>query len=234
LAKDFAEVLHAAMKIDAYGAVRQAGARGDFGSGHAFDETKHKRFAVGFWKREDGFERNARFRGGLRSTTVGGRELAGIGDGVIVERNIGLGAAMKIDGVVARDGGQPAGKTRNVAQGVKAWHGLKKNVLDEIVDVGVRDARKKNAMDHAGVARVEKPEGGAVAGLGGANEGVVGVVGAGIGWDGHGERTGAKACGLGQCGQSASIERKGLTRETGGGLEVLTRVRVAGKGELIK
>jgi hypothetical protein len=134
---------------------------------------------------------------------------------------------MKIDGAVARDRGQPAGKTGNVAQGVKARHGSEKNVLDEVVNVGVRDASKKNAVNHAGVARVEKTKGGAIAGLGGANKGVVGFVAAGIGWDGHGERTEAERCGVDQCGHGASIERNGLTRETGRGAEVLTSWRAA-------
>jgi hypothetical protein len=131
---------------------------------------------------------------------------------------------MKIDGAIACDRGQPAGKTRNVTQHMKAAHGLEEYVLDEVVDVGERDARKENAVNHAGVTRVEKAEGGAVAGLGGANEG---VVGAGIGWDGHGERTGTEGCGLGQYWHNASIERNGLTRKTRRGAEVLTPSRAS-------
>lgn len=40
MAEELAELLHAAMKIDADGAVGEAGASGDFGAGHAFNEAE--------------------------------------------------------------------------------------------------------------------------------------------------------------------------------------------------
>jgi len=60
----------------------------------------------------------------------------------------------------------------------------------EIVDVGERDPGKQNSVDHAGVARIEKAEGGAIAALCCANEGVVGS--AGFARKIHGRRTGAR------------------------------------------
>ena len=48
MAKNFAELLHAAMKIDADRTVREAGARGNFRTGHALNEPEDERLAVGF------------------------------------------------------------------------------------------------------------------------------------------------------------------------------------------
>jgi len=44
------------MKIYAHGAVGETCMRGDFGTGHAFDQTEHERFAIGFGQRANGSE----------------------------------------------------------------------------------------------------------------------------------------------------------------------------------
>ena len=56
MGENFAEQLHAAMKIDAHGAVGEAGARGDFRPGHALDEAENERFAISVGERAYGFE----------------------------------------------------------------------------------------------------------------------------------------------------------------------------------
>ena len=45
-----AQHLHAAMQIHAYGSVCKSGARSDFRSGQAFNETQNERLAISFWK----------------------------------------------------------------------------------------------------------------------------------------------------------------------------------------
>ncbi len=49
------------MKIDANGAVSEAGACGDFGTGHALDEAKDQRFAIAFGEGENGVESGVGF-----------------------------------------------------------------------------------------------------------------------------------------------------------------------------
>ena len=82
---------------------------------------------------------------------------------------------MKVRGAIAGDGGEPAGEFGDFAERREAREGLEENVLDEVVDVGMGNAGEKDAVDHAGVAGIEKAEGRAVALLGGADEGVVGA-----------------------------------------------------------
>jgi hypothetical protein len=66
---------------------------------------------------------------------------------------------------------------------------LEEDVLQEIIDVGEGNSGQKNPVDHAGVAGIEKAEGGAVTMLGGADEGVLGT--AGLVDSVHGRETGA-------------------------------------------
>jgi hypothetical protein len=65
-------------------------------------------------------------------------------------------------------------------------------------------------VDHAGVASVEKPEGGAVAKLRGADEGVVWAAG----FEGriHGRRAGVGRAKLGECGHVGSMEIKNVSQ----------------------
>ena len=126
------------------------------------------------------------------------------GSGFLVKFVIGFDAAMKIGGAIAGDGGEPSGKVGDFAQIGEAWQGLEEDVLHEVVDVGEGDASKENAVDHAGVAGVEKAECGAVAVLGGANKGVVGA--AGFVKRIHGRRTGARRAEFGECGHVGSLE----------------------------
>jgi hypothetical protein len=65
--QDFAKQLHPARKIDAHGTMGEPSACGDFGSGHALDETKDKGLAIGVGEGADGSENGLGFSGGVRS-----------------------------------------------------------------------------------------------------------------------------------------------------------------------
>jgi len=65
-------------------------------------------------------------------------------------------------GATARDGSEPTAECGGGAKSGKVAHGLEKNVLREIVNIVVRDAREKNSVDHANVAGVEAAEGWAI------------------------------------------------------------------------
>jgi hypothetical protein len=118
----------------------------------------------------------------------------------------GFAAAVKIRGAIAGNGSEPAREFGDFAKRGEAREGLEENVLDEVVDIGVGDAGKKDAVDHAGVAGVEEAEGRAVALLGGADQGVVG--------DGmlagcvHCGETGAGGVEFKECRHVVSIETK--------------------------
>src|SRR5258707_15778778 len=56
------QLLHAAMQIDADRSMREAGARGDFRSGHPFDEAKDEWLAVRIRQTANRFEDGVRFR----------------------------------------------------------------------------------------------------------------------------------------------------------------------------
>jgi hypothetical protein len=166
------------MKIDANGTVRESRASGDFRTGHALDETEDESFAIRLGKGEDGFESRMGFGGGVWCWRGGKHRRICIGRcGVIGEFVMGLGATMKIGGAVAGDGREPAREFGNFAERGEARESLQENVLEKIVDVGVGNAGQKDAVNHTGVARVEKAEGGAIAVLGGADERVFGSVG---------------------------------------------------------
>jgi hypothetical protein len=81
---------------------------------------------------------------------------------------------VKIGGAVAGNGGKPAREFGSVTKPDEAGKGLEENVLDQVVDVGIRDTGENDAMDHASVAGIEEAEGGAIALLGGADEVLVG------------------------------------------------------------
>jgi hypothetical protein len=195
------------MEIDANGTVSEAGARGDFRAGHAFDEAEDERLAVGFGERANGVEDGVGFGAGVGSGVGGGRRLLVLrGREFFVEFVVGFDAAVKVCGAVARDGGKPAGEFGGFAKRTESRQGLEENVLDEVVHIGMGDAREKNAVDHADVAGVEKAEGGAVTLLGGADQG---VVGAGVIWESaHGRETGAGGMEFEECGHVGSIEKK--------------------------
>jgi hypothetical protein len=173
--KNFAELLHASMKIDANRPVGEAGARGDFRAGHAFHQTEDESFAVGFRETTDRIERGMGFGRGVRRGRR--RKIRGIGrflGGLFVEFVDGFATAVKIGGAVAGNGGKPAREFGGVTKPSEAGKGLEENVLDEVVDVGVRDTGENDAVDHASVAGIEEAEGGAIALLGGADEVLVG------------------------------------------------------------
>ncbi len=166
------------MKIDANGAVGEAGASGDFGAGHAFDEAKNEGLAVGVGERADGVEHRMGFGPGVRGVTSGRGDLFGLrGGGCFVEFFVGFDAAVKIGGAIASDGGEPSGETRDFAESAEAGQGLKEDVLHEVGDIGEGNAGKQKAVDHSGVTGVQEAEGGAISALSGANEGVVGAAG---------------------------------------------------------
>ena len=60
------------MKIDADRAVSEAGARSDFGAGHAFDEAKEEGLAVSVGERADRAEHGVGFRVGVGGVPFGG------------------------------------------------------------------------------------------------------------------------------------------------------------------
>jgi len=84
---------------------------------------------------------------------------------------------MKIYGAIASDGSEPSGEAGDFTESVEARQGLKKDVLHEIVDLGEGNAGEENAVDHAGVAGVQKTEGGAITMLSCANERVIWAAG---------------------------------------------------------
>jgi hypothetical protein len=55
------------MKIDTYRAGSEASASGNFGAGHALDEPKNERVAVGFGERANRVEDSMGFGAGVRS-----------------------------------------------------------------------------------------------------------------------------------------------------------------------
>ena len=93
---------------------------------------------------------------------------------MLVQGRLGLGAAMEVVGAIAGDGGEPTGKIGDVAKRMEAREGLDENVLNEVFHMRIGNAGEKDAVDHTGIARVEPAEGGTVALLRGAHEGVVG------------------------------------------------------------
>lgn len=171
MAKNFAELLHAAVKVDAHGAVGKAGAFGDFGAAHAFDKAQDQGFAIGFGKREDGVESGVGFGGGVRGGT--GWQVVFFVEGFFGKFMVRFAAAVKVGGAIAGDRSEPAGEFGDFAKRGEARKGLKENILDEVVDIGVGNPGKKDAVDHAGITGIEKAEGGAVALLRGADEGLV-------------------------------------------------------------
>lgn len=196
------------MKIDANGAVGEANAHGDFRAGQALDEAKNERLAISFREGTDGIEDGVGFGAGVRRGTEGGGRLLFVlgGSGIFVELVVGFGTTMKIGGAIARDGGEPTGEFGGFTEGTEARQGLEKDVLDEIVDVGIRHAGEKDAVDHARVTGVKKTEGGAVALLRGADERVVGA--AVFRRGDHGCETGMEAMEFKECRHVVSIEIK--------------------------
>jgi hypothetical protein len=78
--------------------------------------------------------------------------------------------AVKIDGAVSRNGGQPATKARDVAERAEAGKRLEENILHEIFDCSVRNLRKQNAVNHTRVPGIELPERAAIAVLCGLHQ----------------------------------------------------------------
>ena len=147
--------------------MREAGARGDFRSGHSFDETKDERLAVRIRQTAN------RFEDGMRFGAV--RRAAAVACGLILRRVVKLlGArvrlAEKIDGAIARDCGEPAAEMIRLAQRSDPRHGLNEYVLHKILDRNQWNADQQNAVNHSRVSLVEITERGAIAGLRGADE----------------------------------------------------------------
>jgi len=195
------------MKIDANGAVGKPGARGDFGAGHALDEAKNERLAVGFGEATERIKDGMGFSVRVSRGTEGGSRLLGfLGRGFLVECFVRLDATMEVGGAVARNGREPTGKLGDFAKGDEPRQSLKKDVLNEVVNVGMRHAGEENAVDHAGIAGVEETEGVAVTVLGGADERVVRAAGF-RGWV-HGREAGAGGLEFKECGHVGAMEMK--------------------------
>ena len=129
--------------------------------------------------------------------------------GFLVEFLVGFDAAAKIGGAIASDGGEPSGEAGDFAESAEARQGLKEDILHEIVDVGEGNAGKQEAVDHAGIAGVEKAEGGAITVLRGADESVVGAPGVVLKI--HGRWTGAGRAEFRECGHVGSMEMKSVS-----------------------
>lgn len=176
MAEKLAELLHAAMKIDADGAVREAGARGDFRAGHAFDEAKNERFAISTRQRADGLKHQVRF-GLIRA--IGWMDCFLTFMKFLVELVGRPRLAVEIDSAIASDGGEPTAEAGSVAERVEAGKRLEENILQEVVHGRVRDSGEKDAVDHAGITGIKNPESVAVAVLCGVDERDVGAAGLG-------------------------------------------------------
>jgi hypothetical protein len=195
------------MKIDANGTVSEACARGDFGAGHTLDEAKNERLTVGFREGTDCLEDSVGFGAGVGRGTKRGRQLLGFGGvGFLVECVVRFNAAVKIRGAVAGNGGEPAWEFGYFAERVEARQGLEEDVLDQVIDVGIRHAGEQNTVDHAGVAIVEEAKGGAVTLPGSEDERVVGA--AGFRRSVHGCETGMGGSKFKDCRHVASMEKR--------------------------
>src|SRR5258708_25190581 len=117
---------------------------------------------------------------------------------------------MKIGGAVAGDGGEPSREAGDFAQRAEARQGLEKNVLHEIVDVGEGNAGEQDPVDHAGVASVEKAEGGAVTPLGSADKGVIGAT-TEFERRIHGRRTGARGAEFKKSGHGRTMKMRNVS-----------------------
>ena len=198
------------MKVYAYGTVGEAGAGGDFGAGHSFDEAENEGFAVGVGERADGVENGVGFGAGVGGVSSGRNALFRLdGGGFLVEFIVGLCAAMKIGGAIAGNGSEPSGEAGDFAESAEPRQGLKEDILHEVVDIGEGNAGQKNTVDHAGVAGVEKAEGGAIALLGGADESVLGALD--FVRKIHGRRTGAGRAEFRECGHVGSMEIRNVS-----------------------
>ena len=80
---------------------------------------------------------------------------------------------MKIGGTIAGDGGEPAREVVGIPEGREFRERLEEDVLNEVFDVVGWDAREEDAVDHAGITRVEDAVSGTIAVLRSANEGDV-------------------------------------------------------------
>ncbi|HEX8872096.1 MAG TPA: hypothetical protein VF758_04985 [Candidatus Acidoferrum sp.] len=171
--------------------MRQASERGDFRTGHAFDEAENQDLAIGVWEGAYDVKNGVSLVAGVGSAVRGKRWRLALGDrAFFVERDVPFGAPVKIIGAIARDRSEPTREIRDIAERVQARESLKKDVLDEIFYLRQWNTRKQDAVDHPGVARIEKAEGGAVTLLRGADESVLGVAAF---WRGaHGREAGVR------------------------------------------
>jgi hypothetical protein len=113
VAEKLPELPHAAVEINANGPVRESGARGNFGAGHALDEAKDERFAIGVWQRAYGFENLVSF--GLLAVSCGiSAPLFAVK--FLIEFACRARLAVKIGGAIAGDGSEPTTETRDVAK----------------------------------------------------------------------------------------------------------------------
>jgi len=167
LAESFAELLHAAVEIDANGTMREPGACRDLRTGHAFHEAEDERFTIGLRKTLDNGENGFC----LRLLRVSFRRDFGLFLGETLRFRVrSPGVPMEIIGAVTCDGGQPPSKVGDVAQGVKLRKRAQENILDKIVQLAGRDTRQEYAVDHARVPSIETTERGSIAFARGTDE----------------------------------------------------------------
>ena len=150
--------------------MRQPGALRDLRPGHPLHQPKDERFAVSLRKGTDQGQNHFSLQlGGAVGRSALGLIL-GNGVGNSLGRNL---LAEVVICSVPRDGAQPRSKARNIAQRMEPPQRQEENFLDEVIHFARGDSSEKNAVDHARIAVVEAPEGGAITIASGADERVV-------------------------------------------------------------
>ena len=100
MAKNFAQLLHAAVEVHADRTVGEPGARGDFRAGHAFYEAKNQWLAIGFRQTEDCVQDGLRFHICVGRVAVWLALVAVRLRGFFIELVVRMRLAMKVHGAI--------------------------------------------------------------------------------------------------------------------------------------
>ena len=130
------------------------------GTAHPLHEAKYERLSIRFRQRSDEVEDRPR-RAVVRRV---GDEF--FGQRPLIERL----TPVMVGDAMARDGGEPAGKRRGLAQRIETTHGDEKHVLDEVVDVSARHRGQHQAVDHSDIAAIQLGKRRPIAAAGGVHD----------------------------------------------------------------